>query len=171
MARGYEPRLNRVASHWALIGVPALSVMLGSMTVLLPQISVLPLLPPFGLLILLAWRMIVRDLWPVWAALPLGFFDDIFSGQPLGSAMLLWTLVFLVLDIFDRWMMWRDYRQDWAIAGTLVAIVLLAGLVIANASGGDTNAVILLPQIIISVLIFPLMVRLCAWLDVLRWTL
>jgi len=171
MARGYKPRLNRVASRWALIGVPALSVMLGSMTVLLPQISVLPLLPPFGLLILLAWRMIVRDLWPVWAALPLGFFDDIFSGQPLGSAMLLWTLVFLVLDIFDRWMMWRDYRQDWAIAGTLVAIVLLAGLVIANASGGDTNAVILLPQIIISVLIFPLMVRLCAWLDVLRWTL
>jgi len=171
MARGYEPRLNRVASRWALIGVPALSVMLGSMTVLLPQISVLPLLPPFGFLILLAWRMIVRDLWPVWAALPLGFFDDIFSGQPLGSAMLLWTLVFLVLDIFDRWMMWRDYRQDWAIAGTLVAIVLLAGLVIANASGGDTNAVILLPQIIISVLIFPLMVRLCAWLDVLRWTL
>ena len=136
MARGYEPRLNRVASRWALIGVPAISVMFGSMTVLIPQVSVLPLLPPFGLLILLAWRMIVRDLWPVWAALPLGFFDDIFSGQPLGSAMLLWTLVFLVLDIFDRWMMWRDYRQDWAIAGTLVAVVQLVGLAIANGSGG-----------------------------------
>jgi rod shape-determining protein MreD len=145
--------------------------MLGSMTVLLPQISVFPLLPPFGLLILLAWRMIVRDLWPVWAALPLGFFDDIFSGQPLGSAMLLWTLVFLVLDIFDRWMMWRDYRQDWAIAGTLVAVVLLAGLAIANGTGGETGTVILLPQIIVSVLMFPLMVRLCAWLDGLRWTL
>lgn len=171
MARGYEPRLNRVASRWALIGVPAASVMLGSMTVLVPQISVYPLLPPFGLLILLAWRMIVRDLWPVWAALPLGLFDDIFSGQPLGSAMLLWTLVFLVLDIFDRWMMWRDYRQDWAIAGTLIAVVLFLGLAIANGSGGDTSALVLLPQIAVSVLMFPLMVRLCAWLDVLRWTL
>jgi len=171
MARGYEPRLNRVASRWALIGVPAISVMLGSMTVLIPQVSVFPLLPPFGLLILLAWRMIVRDLWPVWAALPLGFFDDIFSGQPLGSAMLLWTLVFLVLDIFDRWMMWRDFRQDWAIAGTLVAVVQLVGLAIANGSGGGTSAVVLLPQIIVSILILPLMVRLCARLDVLRWTL
>ncbi len=171
MARGYEPRLNRVPSRWALIGIPAVSVMLGSMTVLIPQIFVLPLLPPFGLLLLLAWRMIVRDLWPVWAALPLGLFDDIFSGQPLGSAMLLWTLVFLVLDIFDRWMMWRDYRQDWVIAGTLVTVVLLLGLAIANGSGGDTNTIILLPQIIVSVLMFPLMVRLCAWLDVLRWTL
>lgn len=171
MPRGYRPRLNRVPSPWALIGIPAASVMLGSMTALLPQISLYPLLPPFGLLILLAWRMIVRDLWPVWAALPLGLFDDIFSGQPLGSAMLLWTLVFLVLDIFDRWMMWRDYRQDWAIAGTLVAVVLLLGLAIANSSGGDTSAVLLVPQIIVSLLMFPLMVRACAWLDVFRWTL
>lgn len=171
MARGYEPRLNRVPSRWALIGIPAASVMLGSMTALWPQISLYPLLPPFGLLLLLAWRMIVRDLWPVWAALPLGLFDDIFSGQPMGSAMLLWTLVFLVLDIFDRWMMWRDYRQDWAIAGTLIAVVLFVGLAIANSSGGDTSAVLILPQILVSVLMFPLMVRLCAWLDVLRWTL
>ncbi len=171
MPRGYEPRLNRVASRWALIGIPAASVMLGSLTTLLPQISLYPMLPPFGLLILLAWRMIVRDLWPVWAALPLGFFDDIFSGQPLGSAMLLWTLVFLVLDIFDRWMMWRDFRQDWAIAGTLITVVLLVGLGIANSSGGDTSALVILPQILVSVLMFPLMVRLCAWLDVLRWTL
>lgn len=171
MPRGYEPRLNRVPSRWALIGIPAASVMLGSMTTLLPQISLYPLLPPFGLLTLLAWRMIVRDLWPVWAALPLGFFDDIFSGQPLGSAMLLWTLVFLILDIFDRWMMWRDFRQDWAIAGTLVAVVLLVGLAIANSSGGDTSGLILLPQILISVLFFPLIVRMCAWLDALRWTL
>lgn len=171
MARGYEPRLNRVASRWALIGIPAASVMLGSMTTLLPQISLYPLLPPFGLLILLAWRTIVRDLWPVWAALPLGLFDDIFSGQPMGSAMLLWTLVFLVLDIFDRWMMWRDFRQDWAIAGMLIAIVLFVGLGIANSSGGDTGALLLIPQIAISILMFPLMVRLCARLDVLRWTL
>ena len=74
MARGDEPRLNRVSSRWALIGVPAISVMLGSMTVLLPSIALYPLLPPFGLLMLLAWRMLVRDLWPVWAALPLADF-------------------------------------------------------------------------------------------------
>jgi rod shape-determining protein MreD len=171
MARGYEPRLNRVSSRWALIGVPAISVMLGSMTVLLPSIALYPLLPPFGLLMLLAWRMLVRDLWPVWAALPLGLFDDIFSGQPIGSAMLLWTLVFLVLDLFDRWMMWRDYRQDWLLAAVLTSFVLLVGLGIANSAGGDTSADIVLPQILVSALCFPLIVRLCAWLDRVRWNL
>jgi len=171
MPRGYEPRLNRVSSRWALIGVPAASVMLGSMTVLLPAIAVYPLLPPFGLLMLLAWRMLVRDLWPVWAALPLGLFDDIFSGQPIGSAMLLWTLVFLVLDLFDRWMMWRDYRQDWLLAALLTSFVLLAGLGIANSAGGETAISVIIPQMLASALCFPLIVRICAWLDRVRWNL
>ncbi|MEN9289767.1 MAG: hypothetical protein RL317_1390, partial [Pseudomonadota bacterium] len=100
-----------------------------------------------------------------------GFFDDLFSGQPMGSAMLLWTSVFLVLDIFDRWMMWRDYRQDWIIAGTLIAIVLLAGVGIANSAGGATPVIVILPQILVSVLAFPLAVRACAWLDQWRWRL
>ncbi|MFM7029135.1 MAG: rod shape-determining protein MreD [Chakrabartia sp.] len=171
MARGYNPRLNRQASRWALIGIPTLSVMLGSMTTLWPSIALYPLLPPMGLLMLLGWRTLVRDIWPVWVALPLGLFDDLFSGQPLGSAMLLWTIVFLVLDIFDRWMMWRDYRQDWAIAGSLITIVLVLGLGIANTTGGQTSLWLLLPQIAASILAFPAAVRMCAALDRLRWRL
>lgn len=171
MARGYEPRLNRKASPLALVGIPACSVLLGSLADLPPTIASYPLLPPIGLLMLLAWRTLVRDLWPNWVALIFGFFDDLFSGQPIGSAMLLWTSVFLILDIFDRWMMWRDYRQDWAIAGTLIATVLLAGLGLANSAGGATSPIVILPQIFVSVLAFPLAVRCCAWLDQLRWRL
>ncbi len=171
MPRGYEPRLNRQASNWALIGIPVASVMLGSLTVLMPGIVLSPILPPFGLLFLLAWRTLVRDLWPAWIGLPLGFFDDLFSGQPMGSAMLLWTLVFLILDVFDRWMMWRDYRQDWAIAGSLIAVVLLAGVGIANMTGGSTQLVLIAPQIIASILCFPGAVRICASLDRLRWSI
>ena len=170
MPRGYEPRLNRKAAPWALVGIPALSVMLGSLASL-PTIAMYPLLPPLGLLMLLAWRTLVRDLWPSWVALFFGFFDDLFSGQPIGSAMLLWTSVFLILDIFDRWMMWRDYRQDWAIAGSLIAVVLIAGLGLANSAGGNTSAIVIIPQIIVSILAFPLAVRTCAWLDRLRWRL
>ena len=85
--------------------------------------------------------------------------------------MLLWTSVFLILDIFDRWMMWRDYRQDWAIAGSLIAVVLIAGLGLANSAGGNTSAIVIIPQIIVSILAFPLAVRTCASLDRLRWRL
>lgn len=171
MPRGYTPRLNRTPSRWALIGIPAASVLLGSLTALLPGVALSPFVPPVGLIMLLAWRTLVRDLWPAWVALPLGFFDDLFSGQPLGSAMLLWTMVFLILDIFDRWMMWRDYRQDWIIASSLIAVVLIAGLGIANMAGGGTNIWVLLPQIFVSALCFPAAVRLCARLDQLRWAL
>ena len=169
MARGYEPRLNRKAAPWALVGIPAISVLLGSLTALPPNIATYPFLPPIGLLMLLAWRTLVRDLWPSWVALLFGFFDDLFSGQPMGSGMFLWTSVFLILDIFDRWMMWRDYRQDWVIAGILIAIVLLAGLGIANSAGGATPVLVILPQILASILAFPLAVRTCAWLDQWRW--
>lgn len=169
--RRYQARLNREPSQLALVGIPTGSVMLGSMATLLPIIASMPVLPPFGLLFLIAWRMLVRDLWPVWAALPLGLFDDMFSGQPIGSAMLIWTLVFFVIDLFDRGMMWRDYRQDWGIASGLIALALGGGLWIANATGGDTGLLVILPQIIFAALLYPLVVRACAALDRLRWLL
>jgi rod shape-determining protein MreD len=170
-ARRYEARLNREPSQLALVGIPTGIVMLGSMATLLPIIANMPILPPFGFLFLIAWRMIVRDLWPVWAALPLGLFDDMFSGQPIGSAMLIWTLAFFVIDLFDRGMMWRDYRQDWGIASGLIVAALGLALWIANATGGDTGITVILPQIILSVLVYPLVVRACAALDRLRWLL
>lgn len=171
MARGYEPRLNRQASRWALMAIPTASILIGSLSPLLPSISTYPLAPPIGLLMLLGWRTLVRDLWPAWAAIPLGLFDDLFSGQPMGSAMLLWTLIFLTFDIFDRWMMWRDYRQDWAISAALIALVLSLSLGIANLAGGSTPILLIFPQILISILAFPLAVRVCALLDRLRWKL
>jgi rod shape-determining protein MreD len=171
MARRYRPRLNREPSNIALIGIPTGSVMLGSMLTLLPVLASSPFMPPVGLLFLIAWRMLIRDLWPVWVALPLGFFDDMFSGQPTGSAMLIWTLVFFVIDLFDRGMMWRDYKQDWGIASGLIIAALGLGLAIANVNGGDTTPLVLLPQILFSVLAYPLVVRVCASLDRLRWML
>src|SRR3546814_13084177 len=68
-------------------GTPIIMVILGSVVTILPMIAVTTSLPPFGLLLLLAWRLLRPELWPLWIAVPLGLFDDIMSGQPLGSAM------------------------------------------------------------------------------------
>ena len=171
MARGYAPRLNKGEQHWAVLVIPALSVLLGSLTSVLPHLALYPLIPPFGLLLLLGWRLIVRDIWPVWTALPVGFFVDLLRGQPLGSSMFLWTVALLVLELCDRWMMWRDYRQDWVIASFLIILALLGGLAIANTAGGETSALFLIPQIVVSLLVFPLIVRICGGLDRLRWSL
>jgi rod shape-determining protein MreD len=171
MARRYRPRLERAPSSALLITIPVVSVCLGSMTTIFPVIATAPLLPPCGLLLLIGWRFLVRDLWPAWAGLPLGFFDDLFSGQPLGSAACIWTVLLLLMELFDRRMMWRDYKQDWRLGSALMALAIVMGLAFANLSGGGTTLPYIMPQIVISALCLPLAIRICAVLDRFRWRL
>lgn len=167
--REYESRFDREQSPLRMRIVPAASVMVGSMITTFPMIEGQPLLPPFGFLIFLAWRLMRPGIWPQWAGLPLGLFDDAFSGQPFGSSGLLWSLAMLTLEIIDSRAHWRDHIQDWIIAALLIIFILLGGWWTAGLAHYRPGLIVLLPQIMLSVLIFPLMVRLCARLD--KWRL
>ncbi len=169
MARRYEARLERAPTNWLLIGIPIISVMLGSLITILPEIADAPTMPAFGLLVLLAWRMLVRDLWPAWIGVPLGLFDDLFSGQPLGSAAFIWTVLLLVMEFLDRRMMWRDYKQDWVIAAAMILAALIFGHVFANMGGSENAMLLVFPQALLSALCMPITIRFCAGLDRLRW--
>lgn len=96
------PRLGRHPSRWRLAGTPVVTVMLGSMLTILPVIAQSPAMPPFGLLVLLAWRLLRPELWRAWVGLPLGLFDDMMSGQPIGSAMFLWTVMLIGIDAIEH---------------------------------------------------------------------
>lgn len=141
-----------------------LSVVLGSMMTLLPVVGTVPFLPPFGLMILLAWRMTRGDSMRVWAPVPLGFFDDMVSGQPVGSAMLLWTICVLAMDILDTRLVWRDFWQDWLIASGAIAFCLIAARLAATPFGAHVDTALCF-QILIACALFPLVARLCAWFD------
>jgi rod shape-determining protein MreD len=141
-----------------------LSVVIGSMTVLLPIVATVPFLPPFGLMMLLGWRMTRGDSMRVWASVPLGFVDDMLSGQPLGSAMLFWTLCILAMDILDTRLVWRDYWQDWLVASGAIGFCLIAGRLVATPFSAHVDTALVL-QIVVSCALFPLVARLCAWLD------
>jgi rod shape-determining protein MreD len=169
VARHPRSRIGREPSPVQLQAVPIATTMLGSLLPLLPMIATAPVLPPLGFLFLLAWRMLHRNLWPVWMALPLGFFDDLLSGNPLGSSMMLWTIAFLLLEILDRRMMWRDFRQEWAIAAVLIMAFISAQLGIAHLLGGATPLAVMIPQMILSILAFPLVARACVAID--QWRL
>lgn len=146
--------------------IPVVSVMLASLAPLLPIIANTPILPPFGFMMLLGWRLIRNDLWPVWAAAPLGAFDDLFSGAPIGTAMALWTMSFIAIDAIDRRWVWRDHLQDWSIAVAFVSAYLLLALWL---SGGGMPLTMLLPQITFSALFLPGVTRITAMMD--RWRL
>ena len=134
-----------------------------------PIVATVPLLPPFGLLMLLAWRLLRPELWPMWIALPLGLADDMLSGQPFGTAAALWTICLLALDTLDKQLIWRDYWQEWALAAAAIAFCLLGGAVIARYLAGGGELAVVAPQVAVSILVFPFVSRLCARID--RWRL
>ncbi len=143
--------------------LPAISVLIGSALTLWPIIASVQILPPFGLLMLLGWRLTRTESLRVWAPLPLGLFDDLVSGQPLGSAMVLWTLCFFMIDLIDQRVVYRDFWQDWLIAGGAIGFCLILGRLVASPLAAHVDTVLLL-QVAISVLLFPLAARLCVLL-------
>lgn len=123
---------------------------------------------PLGLLLLLAWRLLRPDLWRAWIGLPLGLFDDVMSGQPIGSAMFLWTVALMGIDAIEHRMVWRSYRQDWLIATLAIIFCIAGGLFFARITGGGNVTLFLVaPQMVWTILLFPFVVRQCARID--RW--
>ncbi|OYY71332.1 MAG: hypothetical protein B7Y44_00170 [Sphingomonadales bacterium 28-55-16] len=163
--REYESRFDREQSVLKMLAIPIASVVLSSMVTTLPIFTAEPLLPPFGLLMFLSWRLMRPGLLPVWSGVPFGLIDDLFSGQPFGSAGLLWSLAILTIEVIDSRVVWRDYRQDWLIAALLIPAVLLGGLWSAGLAHAAPEPGLLVPQMIVSVLLYPLVVRVCARLD------
>jgi rod shape-determining protein MreD len=161
-------RLGRHPSRWRLQATPVLTVMLGSMLTMLPIVAQSPILPPLGLLILLSWALLRPELWRAWIGVPLGLFDDLMSGQPLGSAMFLWTVTLICIDAAEQRLLWRDYWQDWLIAALAIIVCLTGGLFFARITGGGAiNWMLVVPQIGWTILLFPFVARQCAWID--RW--
>lgn len=144
--------------------VPVASILAGSMMTLVPFIAAFPLLPPFGLMLLVAWRLGRPEALPIWSPLAFGLFDDLLSGQPLGSAMLLWTGLMLVVDLLDQRFVARDFWQDWLLASGAIGGCLLLGRFIAVPLSTHVDTLLLL-QILLSLMVYPLATQLCAWLD------
>ena len=150
--------------HSRARALPWATVMLGSLVTIFPVATTLPLLPPCGLLMLLAWRLLAPLALRRWTPALLGLFDDCVSGQPLGSGMLLWSLTFFLVDLFDQRTLFRAFTQDWLIAAGAIAFCLIGGRLIATPLGAHVDSV-LVAQIIVSILLFPFAARVVAWVD------
>lgn len=160
--------INRDHSPILLLGIPLLTILLGSLAPLLPIIAMGPVVPPFAFMFLIAWRIQRPGLLPMWIGLPLGAFDDLFSGQPFGSAVLLWSLTMLALEAIETRFPWRGFWQDWLTAAALVAVYLVLAAFIASA-GIDLRIILLiLPQVVLSITLFPIVARMVAFFDRIR---
>ncbi|GGC20197.1 hypothetical protein GCM10011371_04870 [Novosphingobium marinum] len=167
-SRWRAKQINRAPSPALAVGLPWLSIMVGSLVPGWIIIASAPVLPPLGFLMFVAWRQLRPGLMPVWAGLPLGLFDDLYSGQPLGSAVLLWSATAITLDVIEARLPWRNFFIDWLVAAGLIAAYIVLGLGIANMLGGSTPLHVMVPQIIVSIFFYPLAGRIVAFVDRVR---
>lgn len=148
---------------------PTLSTAFAILLALLPFVFQSPFLPDFGFLVLLTWRLLRPEIWPAQVALGFGLFADLVAGHPLGQSMLLWTLVFLLLDFVDSRLGFRDYMMDWLLAAAAILFHGAGVWYIAHLMGAPTNLLIMLPQVGLSILVYPLVARIVVGID--RWRL
>jgi rod shape-determining protein MreD len=105
------------------------------------------------------------ELLPVWAGLPLGAFDDLYSGQPFGSGIVLWSLTMLAMDVIDEKFLWRGFAQDWLTAAALLAGYVVLTAALAGLATGYPLPVTVGPQVLLTVLLHPVVTRIVALID------
>ena len=164
----YGSRINRAHSPILVNGIPILTILIGSILPMLPIASAVPLMPPLGFIFLLAWRIVRPGLLPVWVGFPLGAFDDPFSGQPFGSAILLWSIAMIVVEVIEARFPWRTFVQDWLSMSAIIASYLLFAALFSGAPISLHGLIAIGPQLLLCVLLFPIIARMIARLDRLR---
>jgi rod shape-determining protein MreD len=149
--------------------VPAFSVLIASLLTALPIISTSGWYPDFGFLVLIGWRLLRSDAWPAWWAAPLGLFNDLVTGHPVGFSIAVWTAAMLLLDLADRRTMWRGYWLEWIFAALMLLANEAAEWRVAQVMGASLPFKSVVPPLLISILSFPIVAWLVSRLD--RWRL
>ena len=167
-ASRYSGGINRVQNPWRANTVPYITILFGSFLPVILMADVMPLVPPMGYMLLLCWRIMRPGFLPLWVGVPLGAFDDLFSGQPFGSAILLWSVSMIVLEIIETRFPWRGFWQDWFTAGIAMVLYIVLAMVVSGAPLTLHMFVAAIPQIVLAVLLYPAVARLVAWLDMFR---
>ena len=149
--------------------VPAISVAAASLFPLLPIVAEVGWFPETGFLLLLAWRLLRGDVIPAWWAAPLGLWNDLVLGLPIGLSVATWTAAMILLDLLDRRTMWRDYWLEWLLAAAVLALAELGRREVDAAMGARYDLVASLPPLVIAILAFPIAAFAASALD--RWRL
>ena len=164
----FGSKINRTHLPLLAYGLPSLTILLGSLSPWLPIIAQAPVIPPLGFVMMLAWRLLRPGLLPLWAGLPLGMFDDLYSGQPFGSGVLLFSLALFAIELIEIRFPWRNFWLDWMTATAILIVYLVVAAALSGAALTLVQLTVIVPQLVLSIVLFPVVARLVAHLDRLR---
>ena len=155
---------------WRRRFTPVGSTLAASLLALLPIVSSsAPVVPEVSLLVVVSWRLLRPEIWTAQVALGLGLFNDLVAGHPVGQSMAIWTAIFLLCDYIDSRLGFRDYWMDWLIAAAAIAFYSAGAWYVGVVMGGTVHFSVMLPQLLVSILVYPFVARLVLGLD--RWRL
>lgn len=157
--------INRVESPWRARSVHYITIMLGSLLPIFVIADVMPIAPPLGFIMFLGWRLMRPGLMSLWIGVPLGAFDDLFSGQPFGSGILLWSVTMIAIEVIETRFPWRGFWQDWFMAGLGILLYILAAMLVSGAKLSSPLLIAAIPQIALSIMLYPVISRLIAVCD------
>jgi rod shape-determining protein MreD len=79
--------------------------------------------------------------------------------------VVLWSLAMLALDFIDHRFPWRGFALNWIVASAFITGYLFMALGIANLGGGNAAPIVILPQLAVAILAYPITARLVALAD------
>ncbi len=147
----------------------AAAVLVACLIVLLPIVSTSLIVPDLAFMTLIAWRLLRPEIWTPKAALAVGMFEDLVAGHPLGQSMALWTIIFLAFEIVDAKLSFRDYWMDWFFAAIALIFHTFGVWYVARLMGNGAEFSVMLPQLALAILGYPLVARVVLAID--RWRL
>ena len=95
-------------------------------------------------------------------------FRSVCSGQPLGSAILLFSLTLIALDLAELRFPWRNFWQNWLLAAGFISAYLVLAMLVSGASISLRQLGLLVPQLLLSLVSFPIVMAMIAALDRVR---
>ena len=161
-------QINKEHSPFLMIFIPWATIMLATYFQSVPIATVGPLLPPIGFLFLLAWRLLRPGVLPIWSGIIFGMWDDLFSGQPFGSAILLFSAAMLAIELIEMRFPWRGFAQDWLIAATIAVIYILVATLVSGSRLSLPLFAAIVPQLLLSIIAYPFIAFIVSRLDKLR---
>ncbi len=165
---GFGRQINRDQSPFLMAFIPWATIMLASYFQSIPIAISGPLLPPLGFLVLLAWRLLRPGVLPIWSGIIFGMWDDLFSGQPFGSAILLFSATMLTIELIDIRFPWRGFAQDWGIAAGITVVYIVASTLVSGSRLSLPLFGAVVPQLLLSVIAYPFIAFIVSRLDKLR---
>ena len=142
--------------------IPAISVFLAMVVMVLPVPFAWGVMPHFALLLVLIWAGIQPRFMQPWAAFLLGLLFDIIVGLPIGHTALIFAAVVAVVRFAEVWVDGHSLFFDWLFAGVVILGAQMLSMQILRMVGHSTPLGPMLAQAVLTILAFPLMVVLAA---------